>query len=55
MEAGVQLGPLFRRMHDAYLLLLTGLSECIEAYESSSASGATLRRFAIVQDSVHAQ
>lgn len=50
--AGAQLGPLFRRIHDDYLQLLTGLPECIEAYEASSASGATLRRFAIVQDAV---
>ena len=54
-EAGAQLGPLFRRMHDDYLQLLTGLPECIEAYEASSASGATLRRFAIVQDAVRSQ
>lgn len=54
-EGGLQLGPLFRRIHDEYLQLLTGLPECIEAYEASSASGATLRRFAIVQDSVRAR
>lgn len=50
--AGLELETPFRRIQEEYLQLLTGIPECIEAYEASNASGATLRRFAIVQDSV---